>query len=276
MKIVALIVLFMIMAFSLVTAIVPGSQSRGNNPVQGIQKEISRSLNSVDDGLGSAFDRVEANLPLPGKKNKAGEVRLLMDHTGVDFNDQDLPKSNFASSIISDAQFERALLDEAILEGAVGEETHFTRARMAGANLTAGAFAKSDFTGAELREAVARATDFEKAVFTDGDISFAALSGSNFDGAKMNGAYGIGAIFVDATLTNVDFRGGDFTGARFEMAKLRGAVFEGADLTKAVFDGANIYGTDFRGALNLTSEQLLTACANTETKLPEGVAAVRC
>ena len=60
-----------------------------------------------------------------------------------------------------------------------------------------------------------------------------------------------------------------------------GAIFVGADLTDtdiqlANFSGAISHGADFSAALNATAEQLAAACADSETKLPEGVPATRC
>ena len=63
---------------------------------------------------------------------------------------------------------------------------------------------------------------------------------------------------------------------RFENADLSNASFANADMLAARLDGAILNGADLSAALNLTTEQLSNACADPQTKLPEGIVAPRC
>lgn len=284
MKIVALLIVMMVVLFSLVTTITPGSDGyRKPNPVAEIGKEIVKPLSQVDEigpEISQALERSGVKLPSLGLKKKikapADTGHMLADHTGAVFSNLDLPRTNFSGSMVGDAQFDGALLDDVIMEGASGEKVNFNKARMAKANLNAVMFPNSDFVGAELREAVARASNLSGSDFTGGDISFVSFSGSNLRNADYSGVYGAGAIFVDSDLTGAVFEKADLTGVRFDRAILKGAVFNGADMQAAKFIGTRLQGANLSGALNLTTEQLAQACASESTKLPAGVAAPRC
>lgn len=281
MKIAALIVALMIMLLSVIASVTPGSRGY-KKPIAVVEvgKEIAKPLSRVDTiapEISNALGKVDVKLTLPGaKKDKLDDDRSLTDYSGAVFSNKDLPRTNFAGSIISAAQFNDALLDGSVLEGVSGVEANFRGARLAKANLSAASLAKSDFAGAELREAIARSGDFRSASFVGADLSFAAFSGSKFQEANLSDIYAAGAIFIGADLTGVDFAGADLTGVRFERANLAGAKFAGADIKLAKFTGAKLYGADLSGALNATAEQLSEACADGDTMLPEGLPATRC
>ena len=280
-KYIVLIVFFMGMVFATIATVMPGSRS-STNPVADIGKEISKPLAKVDEiapELSHALDSVNVKLPGLAKPEKSAakmDERALTDHTGAVFSNKDMPKANFAGSVLSDAAFDGALLDGAVLEGADGEKVNFAGARMAKANLTATMLPGADFTSAELREATARGAAFNDAKFTDADISFASFSGAKMVGADFRKIYGAGAFFVGADLARAKFTGADLTGVHLSQANLQGAIFEAADMTLVDLAGANIHGADLSGAINLTAEQVAAACADATTKLPEGMAATRC
>lgn len=281
MKIVGLVIIFMLLVFSVVTVIIPGSHSyKQKNPVVEIGKEIAKPLAKVDQiapELGNALDQVDIKLPaIPGaRKEKPGEDKTLTDHSGAIFSNMDLPKANFAGSTLTAAQFNGALLDGAVLEGANGADVNFAGAHMAGANLTASVL-HGDFSGAELRKVVARGGDFNGSTFAGGDLSFASFSGASLRKTVMTDVYGAGAIFVGANLSGANFAKADLTGARFERADLSGAKFDDADMKLVNLTGAILHGADLSKARNLTLEQLSAACADAETKLPGGIAGARC
>lgn len=279
LKFILLILIFMTLIFAAVATIIPGSQT-STNPVTEIGKEFTKPLSKVDEitpDISNALNSVKLpGLPVKSSKEAKGEMHALTDQTGVVFSNKDLPKANFAGSLLSLTAFDGALLDGAILEGANGDDVNFKSARMAKANLSATAMPGADFSGAELREATARAADFAGANFAGADISFAAFSGAQLGGADFRKAYGAGSIFVGADLSNAKFTGADLTGVRLAHANLQDAVFEAADMKLADLSGANLHGADLSGALNLTAEQLSKACADGGTKLPEGLAAPRC
>jgi len=278
-KLIILIILFMVMIFSVAATVIPGSKQK-TNPVADIGKEITRPLTKVDTitpELSHALDNVKLpSIATSKPKEEVLDARALGDHTGEIYSNKDLPKANFAGSLINATLFDGALLDGAVLEGAQGKTVNFVKARMAKANLNAVILPGADFNGAELREATARAGNFSKSLFAGADISFASFSGSNLSNADLRNTYGAGAIFVGANLDDADFTGADLMGARFNQAILRDVIFAAADMSLADFTGASIQGADLSGALNLTSEQLAGACADKSTKLPEGVTATIC
>ena len=279
MKIVALLIVLMALVFSLVTMIIPGSRNfGGSNPAVELGKEIAKPLAQVDE-IGPELSRAleRSGVKLPGVSGeREGPDHALADHTGAVFANLDLPRARFAGGVLTSAQFNDALLDDADLEGASGVNVDFSGARMAKSSLIAAVFRDSDFSGAELRESTARAGDFSGSRFIGGDISFASFSGARLAGADFTNVYGAGAVFMDADLADAVFANAELKGVRLDRAVLRDAVFPGADLTAASFDGARLEGADLSGALHLTTEQLAKACADASTKLPDGVAAPRC
>jgi uncharacterized protein YjbI with pentapeptide repeats len=74
-----------------------------------------------------------------------------------------------------------------------------------------------------------------------------------------------------AYFTEVSFRNADLTGAN-----LVNSTLTRADLTGTKLDFASIKGADLSHARGLTQAQLNTACSDSQTKLPEGLHAVRC
>jgi len=74
-----------------------------------------------------------------------------------------------------------------------------------------------------------------------------------------------------ANFTDVNFRNADLTGANLAHSNLTGA-----DLTGAVLDITSIKGTDLSRARGLTQPQLDQACADKETKVPDGLTAKSC
>jgi uncharacterized protein YjbI with pentapeptide repeats len=123
--------------------------------------------------------------------------------------------------------------------------------------------------------------DFEDRFFQLAVMNEANLSGSKFDGANMAGTQlnkanmSKGSFrytnFSGAQLQGADLRGANFRGAWLNWAWLAGAKLDGADFTNAHFIGAQLQGTDLSKAKGLTSSQLRTACANSDTRLPPGI-----
>jgi hypothetical protein len=74
-----------------------------------------------------------------------------------------------------------------------------------------------------------------------------------------------------AYFTDVSFRNADLTGANLVRSSLARA-----DLTGAKLSLASIKGADLSSARGLTQAQLNSACSDSETKVPEGLHAVRC
>ncbi len=108
-----------------------------------------------------------------------------------------------------------------------------------------------DLSGARIRQADLSLSTFDQTKFTGADMSIV-------------NAFGIRA--EDADFSNVNFQdavlvGGWFARSRFANAKL---------------SNANLSGADFSTALDLTQNQLNTACGDAATKLPPGLTVVPC
>jgi hypothetical protein len=127
---------------------------------------------------------------------------------------------------------------------APGQLLDFTRANLAGANLSGCHFEGARFQGADLHQA-------------------------NFSGAHL-----AGASFAGADLVEASFRGADCTEANFLTAELQHATFRDGILRNAVVFGANFEGTSLLGA-NLAGarfairEQFTKALADHTTVMPE-------
>ncbi len=91
------------------------------------------------------------------------------------------------------------------------------------------------------------------------------LSGVDLSEANLYVANLSGAILSEAQLFWANLSGADLTDANLSRARLGGANLSGADLSEANLSEANLYranlsGADFREAINLTQEQLDSAC----------------
>ena len=167
----------------------------------------------------------------------------------ADFTGASLYRADLTGAVLTEGNFRRANLDEAVLDGA----------NLQGANLVSGDFSEIDFEinpnfrGADLRNA-----NFLRATLNGVDFSGARLEEANFNRAEMKAA-----IFVNADLNEADMRGANAQGARFDgadvsdmdfsEAELSNANFQGANIEDAKFTEADLTGANFSGALNADS-----------------------
>ena len=161
---------------------------------------------------------------------------------------------------------------------------------LVGADLSYADLRDADLKGADLRGADLEGTNLRRA-----DLSFADLRGAKLTRAKLNAVDRdrntdlIGARLADAELLETemafaDLRDAELTGAVLRRANLQWAdlteanlvdadLFEAklphADLEGARLTGADLREADLKTAVNLTLEQLRTACGDTFTRLPE-------
>jgi uncharacterized protein YjbI with pentapeptide repeats len=108
--------------------------------------------------------------------------------------------------------------------------------------------------------------DLSGADLTDQCVKQGNLEGANFDGARL----------VLMCMSYADFRGASFRNADLAGANLAHAKVDNADFTDADLSIASIRGTDLSHALGLTQAQLDRACADAETKVPDGMTAKTC
>lgn len=167
----------------------------------------------------------------------------------ADFTGANLYRADLTNSVLTEANFRRADLDDAILDGA----------NLQGANLVSADFSEIDFEnnpifrGADLRNA-----NFLRATLNGVDFSGARLEEANFNRAEMKAA-----IFTNADMNEADMQDANAQGVRFDGADvsetdfsesdLMGANFQGADIEDAKFTEADLTGANFSGALNADS-----------------------
>ena len=164
LRIVALIILFMGMTFTVVTNIAARhGGGKGVNPIAAIGNGLKDMLNGADDiapEISNALSRAELNIPKIGKKATTGLAMAMEDLSGADFSGQNKEKAIFASALATNAIFVNTLLDGATFEGAAAQNANLKKARLSNANLNAALFPGADFSDADLSQSVARAADF--------------------------------------------------------------------------------------------------------------------
>ncbi|MDV7341753.1 pentapeptide repeat-containing protein [Terasakiella sp. A23] len=134
---------------------------------------------------------------------------------------------------------------EVSLEGLDMPKTSFRGVKLPGVNLSFAKLSESNFSGAD-------------------------LSNSFFHRADLEGAFVTRANFTRAMLAEINFCKADIASSSFIGAKLLGSDLRKANLSKADFTNANVGGVDFTGAtlnqanlskaINLTQEQIDSAC----------------
>lgn len=133
----------------------------------------------------------------------------------------------------------------------------------------------------DLRNADLRGKSLNRAKLTGAYLVGARLGGASLVRANLNGVHMAGADLAGANLERVNFAGADLSrvnltrarlqGARLSRARLSGASLADANLRQARLEGAQLQGTNLRGAKWLSQQQLLKACGDMATALPEGL-----
>ena len=164
----------------------------------------------------------------------------------ADFTGASLYRADLTNSVLTEANFRRADLDDAILDGA----------NLQGANLVSADFSEIDFEinpnfrGADLRNA-----NFLRATLNGVDFSGARLEETNFNRAEMKATIFTNADMNEADMQDVNAQGARFDGTDvsemdFSEADLIGANFQGADIEGVKFTEADLTGANFSGAKN--------------------------
>lgn len=99
---------------------------------------------------------------------------------------------------------------------------------------------------------------------TNTELKELRLDGLEFDRVKF-----IRADLEGTSLVGADLEDADFTSADLKFIVLRDASLENAIFNNANLDYADVRNTDLTSAIGLTSTQLLNACLDETTKLPQ-------
>lgn len=141
---------------------------------------------------------------------------------------------------------ERLILRSRDLSAAILEQTDLSNSDLASANLK----------NAQMSEAILGRTR---------------LRGADSENADLTKVQGDGANFASAKLTRAVFTKSEFPRADFTEADLRDANLSGGDLTESYLKLTRIEAVDLSGVNGLTSQQLASACGDSETRLREGI-----
>lgn len=215
-------------------------------------------------------------------KNCAGENFYFTPYRGVDFTGVNLSKTTFHGDL-SDANFTRAVLQDATLIGLLGRNSanvtgaNFTDAKLVGirdlrsvkgfttATLTGADLYQQDLDGIQLAgknlartslyDASLKKANLAGADLSGADLTLADLTGANLQSAVLTGADLNWADLTDANLKGIrnlkavnGFTAATLTGADLSGQDLAGVQLPGEDLTKVNLTGANLSGANLKGA----------------------------
>jgi uncharacterized protein YjbI with pentapeptide repeats len=197
--------------------------------------------------------------------------RRHFDLYHANLSGQWLSGDNLSSADLRYANLTRANLTTADLSKADLSNADLSHANMSGATLSGTTMISATLRGATLRGATLR----------NASLNFANLSNANLSVADLTGAAMISTTLSGADLSSADLNGAklngaDLTRAKLELTKLHRAILTIADLRDANLFDANLTCADLTGAKNLTQKQLVGACGDPATKLPEGLTVEPC
>jgi hypothetical protein len=135
------------------------------------------------------------------------------------------------------------------------------RIDLSGADLSKVNLSRANLSGAHFSE-----TKLYKA-----DLSGAILRGASLFGADLLGANLHGAYLGEAHMISTNLRETNLSKANFFKADPHGVNLSGADLHEAFLMKAKLLEVNLRNVLNLSQEQLNTACVDDTTMLPDGL-----
>jgi len=141
----------------------------------------------------------------------------------------------------------------AILYHAVVDEADFRDTRLHNAVLIGARGAGTIFSKADLSDIYAPKVSLQRASFNDAKLELANLVAADLRKSNFSRANLTHANLQEANLQDASFSGADLTGARLDAADLRHANFQGTNLS---------------GTLGLTQAQLDSACLDDQTTLP--------
>jgi uncharacterized protein YjbI with pentapeptide repeats len=127
----------------------------------------------------------------------------------------------------------------------------------------------ANFNGANLSEIT-----LIEANLSNANLNNVNLIGANLSNANLNNADLIGANLSQANLNKADLIGANLSNANLNSTNLIGANLSDANLRNVNFNnaillGTKLIGTDLSTCKNLTSEQLILASIDKNTKLPD-------
>jgi uncharacterized protein YjbI with pentapeptide repeats len=184
-----------------------------------------------------------------------GAQLLFIQGNGSDFRQANLVKTSWMGSILPDAKFDYANINEITFHNADLKNASFYKAFGENSN-----FWMAEITNTSFREASLPQSEFLSAKGIGADFSEAILHGSNFRFTELDNC-----LFYNASMNNISFFAAQITKGNFRHASLIGSDFSRADLTDSDFSRA-----DFRKSEGLTDDQLNNTFSISNAILPNG------
>ena len=159
----------------------------------------------------------------------------------------------FDHADLSNADFSGAILDNASFVGAVINRTFFNQASMRRAKLDGLKIVESSFDAAILAESslvkvrILHNTSMKNTDMQRCNLSFSDFSGVDFSFAKFRGAQIIDSYLCNCSLTHANLCDADLSDADFENADLSEADLRCSIAENAVFTNADMTSADLRG-----------------------------
>jgi len=176
--------------------------------------------------------------------------------SGSDFSHANLSGGSLHLSNLAGASFHKAYMMRVSGEGVI-----LQNAILRNTTLTEASLLSSDISNADLRRA---------------DLTRGNFSGSDFSGSVLKSCDAVDANFTGANFTDAKLNHGNFDGADFTSAIMVNTDFGNAVVSHSIFQGANLSKADMSDVSGLTQEQLVGACGNAKTRLPEGLILSNC
>ncbi|WP_050043832.1 pentapeptide repeat-containing protein [Bradyrhizobium sp. LTSPM299] len=169
-------------------------------------------------------------------------------YSGLVFRGRRLQEIELSRAKLNKADFTRADLSNAVLEGADLQNSNFFASGLAGAKLSMANLKDAFFYQADLRRTVLMNAWAENASFTFADLSRSEMTHFVAPGARFTGAFLQRALLYDAVLYGAQFDNAHMEFAELRNAELQGANFDDADLVGTNFNYSNLDGANLRSA----------------------------
>ncbi|WP_027183036.1 DUF2169 family type VI secretion system accessory protein [Desulfovibrio inopinatus] len=196
-------------------------------------------------GLSPKMTAQDVALALSNGESLAGKNLSGLDFSGMNLTGADLTRAN-----IQQCRFTKAILDKALLCGALANAADFSEASLVRADFTKAICSKCLFTKANLKQADLTGTNCSEAMFTLADLSESRLRTTLFNQANLSQARLHNAILSQTVLSNAVLKHAELTEAMlvrctFLDAVLDEADFTGADFQKTIFFRSSAFQTCF-------------------------------
>jgi uncharacterized protein YjbI with pentapeptide repeats len=206
---------------------------------------------------------------------KSGGISIKDIKSGANLSDKNLIRFNFVENDITDisgANLKQALLYKAILNGVkISDKRKITM-------LLGAIFDKAELNDAILNNATLKAVKLNKAQMNcaklnDTYLYLTEMNGAKLVKAELNNSRGLYTKFIDADLTGAELINANLTRPYLTRATLVKADLNGARLDEAVMQSANfqeawLCDADFRNSIGANSANFEWAYYNDDTKFP--------